>query len=251
MKTEIPGVEWYLDCEPRVVQLEALARSFLGQVWRNTKNDELIGQPIDYIREDGKPASGFPFFMQMRLGKTPTLLNEFLMFHFKYGMKKLLVFSPSKYKFTWAKEAERFGLSMYDMPVFVFESSDYDRVRASKFVENKQGILIVNYEALVYPNNCEIIERFVDKKTIVAADESVKIKNKETIFFDKSKQFALMGRVRRPMTGKPIVQGPHDLWAQLRFAGLLDGVAYYAFRGRYCEMKAGFKGKKKIRRDEK
>ena len=58
MKTEIEGVDWLLDCEPRPAQLEAIARSYTGKAYRVEKNAPL-GPPIGTLQHAGKPAKGF------------------------------------------------------------------------------------------------------------------------------------------------------------------------------------------------
>ena len=51
--------------------------------------------------------------------------------------------------------------------------------------------------------------------------------------------------IRRILTGKPTAQGPHDLWAQMRAIGQLDGRNFYAFRGAFCRL-GGFKNKQVV-----
>lgn len=242
MKTEIPGVNWYLDCEPRPVQLEAMSRAYTGNAWRLGKDDPLPAQPL-FNLDRHRPAIGFPYFMEMRLGKTPTALNEFIAFSKDHGFTKMLVFSPSKYKWAWGMEAKRFGFDLFDMPVHVYESSDRGRREAQQFIKGGRGLLVVNYEALIQLSNMKVLASWVDDRTYVAGDESVLMKNRNTLFFMRGSELAKDAAITRPLTGKPVVQSPEDLYAQLRFARKLEGVNFYQFRGTYCEL-GGFKGKK-------
>lgn len=240
--TLLPGVRWYLDCEPRPVQLEAIARSYTGFAYREGKDDPIHRYELPHA---GKPVTGFAYFMEMRLGKTPTFLNEFIAFYKDYGIHKALVFSPSKYKHAWGIEATKFGLPMFDMPVHVYQSSKYGRMDVKKFIRGGRGLLIVNYEALIYDNNRELLAEWVDDKTFVGADESVLIKNRESIFFTESHHLSKDAAATRVLTGKPVVQGPQDLYSQLRFARQFNGVNYHHFRNTYCVM-GGYKGKKVV-----
>jgi hypothetical protein len=237
MKTELPGVEWLLDCEPRVVQLEATARSYTGAIWRMHKDDELAPFPIR-LPHYGGPADGWGHCMEMRLGKTPTALNEFLLFNRDHGIKRMLMWCPNKYKHTWALEATKFGVVL---PVHVFDSSN--RKEALKFVQNPEGLMFINYEAAVYDTNMAIIRDWVSDSCYMGADESVLTKNREATVTKRVFELSKDVQVSRILTGKPTPQGPADWYSQLRIAKKLNGWNYYQFRGKFCEM-GGFKGKK-------
>ena len=73
-----PEAEWLIGGDPREVQLEALRRSFYGYELKSDKNDEnTVPTPL---RPGYSPALGWGHLMEMRLGKTPTILNEFALF---------------------------------------------------------------------------------------------------------------------------------------------------------------------------
>lgn len=233
MKTEYRGVDWLLDCEPRLVQLEANARSYTGISYRRHKDDK----PNPTRIYPGK-MRGYALFMEMRLGKTYALLNEYMLFKRDRDIRKLLIFSPNKYKYAWREEAIRTGV---DEEVHVYESTA--RHLAEKFIQKGGQILVVNYEALQYDTNIKVLENFVrGQDYMVAADESVLIKNRNTLAFKAGLRFAQNASVIRILTGKPVVQGPHDLWSQLRFIQQLDGLNFFAFRNTFCKM-GGFMGK--------
>lgn len=236
MKTEHKGVEWLLDCEPRPAQIEALARSYTGFCYRGHRDDAAYREPLPHA---GRPARGWGHMLEMRLGKTPLLLNEFLLFRRDHGIKKALVFAPNKYKATWALEAERFGV---DVPLFVFDSSR--RKQFEEFIRtHDEGMVFVNYEATVQETNMALLDQWVDDKTYMGADESILIKNRQS---NTSLMVHALGKeaaLTRPMSGKPTTQGVTDLYSQLRFARKIEGMNYYQFRGRFAVM-GGFKGKK-------
>lgn len=235
MKTEVPGVDWLLDCEPRPAQIEALARSYTGYKYRDHKDAPILRSPLPHRDH---PARGWAMFMEMRIGKTPTLLNEFLLFKRDHGVKKAVIFTPNKYKNTWVTEAQRFGI---DVPCMVFESAD--RKKIARWVEEQsEFMLFVHYEAVLSDDTMKILDDVVDRYTYVGADESAFIKRHDSRYTKALLHLATDAGVLRPMSGKPSPQGPHDLFAQLRFARYLGGMNYYAFRATYCKM-GGFKNK--------
>lgn len=204
-------MDWLLSGKPRAVQLEANKRSY--------------------------PRPTYAYFMEMRLGKTAAVLNEYLLFQRDYNVRRLMVFAPSKYKWGWEAEIKKFGMIE---KVLVFESGNQGRNQ----LRNYDGdIVIVNYEALIYEDNVKLLARF--RPDMVVADESVMIKNRNTTFFKNSRMIADQAKVVRILTGKPVVQGAHDLWSQLRFIRHLDSVNFYAFRNTYCKM-GGFMGKQVV-----
>ena len=232
-------VDWLLKGEPRMVQLEALRRSYHGEALYEDKEGRTAPRRLPHY---GQPAKGFGFFMQMRLGKTPTALNEFMLFRRDYGFKRAIMFCPNSYKQAWTMEAERFGV---DVPAIFWSAPDH--VKLAKKLEQTGGefFLAVNYESLNHKPTLAILERWVDEQTYIGADESILIKNPSSIWTKNAIALAKECGARRPLTGKFISQGAQDLWSQLRFAAQISGVNFVVFRNAYCEM-GGFKGKKVI-----
>ena len=73
-------------------------------------------------------------------------------------------------------------------------------------------------------------------KAYLAIDESIQIKGPKSLQTKAMQILAPTCLYTRLLTGRPQTQGPHDLWGQLRAIGVLPGVNFYAFRGRYCVM---------------
>ena len=235
-KTEHEGVDWLLNCDPRPAQIEALARSYTGFAYRERRDQNPLKVPLNHA---GRPARGWGHNLEMRLGKTPLLLNEYLLFKRDHGIKKAFVFAPNKYKATWALEAEKFGV---DEPLHVFESTK--RKQFAEFMRtHDHGMVFVNYEATVQDDNQKLFAEWVDDRTYMGADESIIIKNRESIAFKVAHELGKAAALTRPMSGKPTTQGVTDLYSQLRFARKIEGMNFYQFRGRFAVM-GGFKGKK-------
>ena len=146
--TRIPIVPWYLNCEPREAQIEALSRSVYGV---KTRDHWLDPQHPEQIQSfDGSPYKGWGHFLEMRVGKTPTALNEFLILKNDFEFtNKMLIMTPNKYKLDWGKEAERFGIT--DLPIHIFESKH--RKHAVEFVK-KYNRPTINF-ALLYKHCVE------------------------------------------------------------------------------------------------
>lgn len=201
-------IRWLLKGEPRPVQMEALRRSYGKRGWAH--------------------------FLEMRLGKTPMQLNEFAMYREDFDLKWCIVISPNTFKGTWKTEAQDFGC---DWPVHVFESDD--RMAALRFMkkhEHTGGMIVINYETMIYPATESVIKQFTGNRTMLVCDESVKIKNHASATFKKVLALSRECRFRRILTGKPTVQGPHDFWSQLKVIGELDGWNFFAFRNTFCKM---------------
>lgn len=236
MPIDYKNINWLLLGSPRPVQLEALSRSYLGIAHRNVLSDE--DQPHQFNGEG--PLKGYALFLEMRSGKSSILLNEYLMLKRQGLVNKLFIIAPNKFKEGWVTEAKKFGVID---PIHAFESTK--RPAAIKFIENGGEVIVTNYESLLSDANMSIFEDFVDRNTLIAADESVKIKNRSTQFFKNAMILRKQAEYARILTGKPVVQGPHDLYSQLRFIGELDGFNFYAYRNKFCKM-GGFKGKQVV-----
>lgn len=225
--------DWLLKGDPREVQLEALRRSYYGYALRDYPTDA-----ERFARLRNGPARGWGHFMEMRLGKTPTLLNEFELLRRDYDFKRAIILSPNAFKRTWVSEAEAFG-STLDAEFY-----DGNRNQLKRLIARTKGqfMLSINYEALRSEDILRILEDLCDDKTLIAADESITIKGHGTKITTAALDLAGKCRARRPLTGKPITQGPHDAYTQLRFAAQLQGEFYTNFKAYYCKM-GGFQGK--------
>jgi hypothetical protein len=229
------NIEWLLDCKPRPVQEEAILRSYYGYMSRNHRDET---PTFEKIRSG--VAHGWGHFLEMRLGKSPTLLNEFLLLQKYHDVDRMVILSPNTYKKTWAMEVPAFGVLT---PVHAFETSQIDE--AYEFLEEhpKEHILVINYEALIHEGPRKLLTKVVDAGVLLAADESIKIKNHASQTTRAALDFAPDAGYRRVLSGRPMTQGPQDIYPQLRFIGGLQGQNFFAFRNKFCTM-GGFKGKK-------
>lgn len=227
--------DWLLDATPRKVQIEALRRSYGGfKLWDN-KHEE----GTRHVFRKG-PDVGWGHYLEMRLGKTPTAINEFELFARDHGFTKILVISPNTYKHAWVAEAVKLGSSV---PWVAYESTQKKQMTAEvKAARGKMGI-VVNYEALSTDYIKSLLGDWIDRYTLVVIDESIKIKDHSRMQSLLVREYAARAGAVRLLSGLPMVQGPQDLYAQFRAVRRMEGVNFYAFRNKYCIM-GGFKGKK-------
>lgn len=231
------GIDWLLTGSPRPGQIEALARSMLGYAFRDTKDDDPVKRELPHA---GHIAKGWGHWMQMRVGKTPTWLNEYMLLKRDNGIRKGLMFAPNKFKRSWQKEALNFGV---DVDTYVHDTDKkLLRDMIKKIEKDREGILVVNYEALIQTDVVEMLGQFVGGDTFVGFDESVKVKNPNGTFFKSGKDISSRAAFVRTLTGKPAPQSPQDYYAQLRIGRALNGINPFQWRARHVKM-GGFKNK--------
>jgi hypothetical protein len=192
--------------------------------------------------EASKGRHGFGFWMEMGLGKTLTALTEFQQ-GVANGTTRMVAVCPNTFKGGWAEEVNKHGM---DVETHVFQSGTWASDAFFRQRYERPPLLIVNYEAIRSP---AIHDRILDwmsrKPCYIAFDESIQIKTHDALQTKASISLSRAAAVRRILTGKPTTQGPHDLWAQMRAIGQLEGRNFYAFRGMFCRM-GGFKNKQVI-----
>jgi SNF2 family DNA or RNA helicase len=192
--------------------------------------------------EASKGRDGFGYFMEMGLGKTLTALTEFRE-GVKDGTTRMVAVCPNTFKSGWIEEVNKHQL---DIDAYIFESgSPYNDVFIRKRYE-RPPLIIVNYEAIRSKTVHDSLFDWLGRKSsYIAFDESVQIKTHNALQTKASISLSRAASIRRILTGKPTVQGPHDLWGQMRAIGKLDGRNFYTFRGMFCRM-GGFKNKQVI-----
>lgn len=230
-KPQFADPDWLLKCDPRPVQLEALRRSYGGfALWDDPEDMERFR----VLRTGDLLQRGFAFYMEQRLGKTPVCLNEYELFRRDRGVKWLIVVAPMSYKPMWPIEAETFGSSV---PGHTYDASK--KKHFQQFVwDNKKwgGIISFNFESARAQDLMGILSALKGEGVYIAADESIKLKNP---FSDQSKALLDLAKgcaVRRDLSGKPITQGAHDMYQQMRFIGHLNGTMYADFKAKYCKL---------------
>jgi SNF2 family DNA or RNA helicase len=189
----------------------------------------------------GKP--GFAFYMEMGLGKTLATLTEFLELAERREVTRLVVVCPNSFKTGWLDEVKKHGLNVH---LHIFNSgADYENGQFLKVQFDKPPVLVVNYEAIRKEATQEYIGAFTrGKHCMIAFDESIQIKTYNSQQTKAALSLTGLFKVRRILSGKPVTQGPHDLWAQMTAIGAVK-TKYFPFKTTFCRM-GGFKGKKVV-----
>jgi SNF2 family DNA or RNA helicase len=186
---------------------------------------------------------GFAYWLEMGLGKTLTALTEFTeLVEAGKQVTRLVVVCPNSFKSGWLDEIKKQGVQV---DPWVFESGgDNNRFLTKSFT--LPPVLIVNYEAIRRPNTQAFIRRFITgRNAMIVFDESIQLKNNRAEQTKAAIMLAREFKVRRILSGKPMTQGPHDLWGQMRSIGQLNNMNFWAFRNTFCRM-GGYLNKKVI-----
>lgn len=234
------GIDWLLVGEPRPAQIEALARSYTGYGYRATLKSEVARFELPHA---GMVAKGWGHWMQMRVGKTPTALNEFMLAKRDLGVRLGVILSPNKFKWTWDTEIPKFGV---DVEHYIHDADKKKLLaKVKEFVNKREGIVVVNYEALIQTEVQDALKLLLSNGGMLIADESVKLKNPTGTFFKQGYKLSKLATLTRTLTGKPAPQSPLDYFSQLQMAGAMAGYVHHAFKSRFC-LTGGFKGKKTV-----
>lgn len=200
--------------------------------------------------------TGFAYFMEQGLGKTLTSYADLLEMVAERRATRMLVICPNSFKGGWVKDAEKHGL---DFDFFVWKAGMHGYLKTwirKKFT--KPPVLIVNWESI------RAVKKKVGKKTVWESTELMELlmefahipNGRAMAIWDESIQAKThdsaqtMGGMwivnayneSRLLSGKPITQGPHDLWGQMRLIKQLQNRNFFAFKTAFCKM-GGFKGK--------
>jgi len=108
-------------------------------------------------------------------------------------------------------------------------------------------VLVINYEAARTPKGKKAIEHFVGgSEAYLALDESIKLKNRnslqtQAIIGKEHKLYPKKGltslfKFVRLLSGKPMTQGPHDLWSQLYAIDGTEGISFWGWQARFCQL---------------
>jgi SNF2 family DNA or RNA helicase len=187
---------------------------------------------------------GFAYFMEQGLGKTGTSYADFLRFVEMGKVQRMVVFCPNSFKGGWVEEAEKWGMNVQPY-IYTPENAKYISSAIRKGFD-KPPVLIVNYEASRTEAARDLIGQFgAERRVFGVADESIQLKDFDS---QQTKSVLDLGKsmaITRILSGKPTTQGPHDLWAPLRFAKQLNGQMFHPFKTAFCRM-GGFKNKQVV-----
>ena len=185
--------------------------------------------------EFARDKRGAGWFLEQGLGKTLCALAEFSWYSQLDEADRMIVICPNTFKKGWLDEIEKHGFQFAE---HIFRSSK--KQDAATFLargHNRPPILILNYEAFRMPVVLTAICKWAAKgKAYLAIDESIQIKSYKAAQTRAALKLAPLCAFVRILSGKPMTQGPHDLWGQLRAIGLFPYQNFISFRGTFCVM---------------
>lgn len=201
-------------------------------------------------------APGFAFFMEQGLGKTLTVYAEFLELVANRQATRMVVVCPNSFKQGWVEDAEKHGV---DLDFFVWEAGMLPYLQT--FIQKKftkPPCIIVNWEA-IRAQKTKVGKKTVWKSTplldtlaafagrvnshaYIPFDESIQAKTHDAAQTKGGIMLQESFMYSRALSGKPITQGPHDLWGQLRLIKQMRNRNYFAFKTAFCRM-GGFMDK--------
>lgn len=180
--------------------------------------------------EFGKGKRGVGYFLEMGLGKSLLVLEEFQ----RADLTRLVIVTPNSFKRGFVDEIEKHGFA-FDTHVFVSGSKANDKWFTKRYAT--PPVLIINYDAIRIPTVLlKILAWMRIKPTMLVVDESIQIKTHDSLQTKAALALAGGASVVRLLSGRPQTQGPHDLYPQLRAIGLFSGQKFWAFRNTFCVM---------------
>lgn len=180
----------------------------------------------------------FGYFMEQGLGKTSLINNEYIDLLLRNFVSQMVVVVPNSMKQGWPDDAKFHGSPV---PYYVWPDvpEDFKKIKG-------ESALSINYEALTTKRGFNYVESLMKhRKTLLTIDESICMKNPQAQRTRALFSLKPVAPFRRLLSGKPLTQGPHDLWAQLTMLESFPGFRYYPFKFTYCQM-GGFMGKQVV-----
>lgn len=188
-------------------------------------------------------ASAFALFMEMRTGKTKTILDEFGTDEANGEIANLLVVAPAGVYLTWKDDARKHLSDDLNKRVMIahWESGPTaaQTLMLKAFMKFKgPRILLVNVEALsrVLAAKNLVTTYLGQQPTTMVVDESTTIKGPDAARTKFCISVAPLAKKRRILSGLPTPQSPLDIFSQFQFLdpNLLGYKKYTAFEQRYA-----------------
>lgn len=174
------------------------------------------------------------------LGKTKTAIETFVVKKEAGLVDRLLVVGPLSVinRNGWGKQIRAYAPEDYDY-IFV-RGTQEEKIEILSGAKAEYDIYLVNYEGMF--NIQDEILSWVDDRTMIVLDESSKIKN---FYANRTKLCIELGKLtehKMILTGTPITQNAHDIFAQFYFldGGDTFGTSYEHFLTKFFK-KVGFK----------
>lgn len=196
-------------------------------------------QGVAYAIDEG--IDNFAYFYPPGAGKTGTTINVFRHLFQRYGaIQKTVIVSPIVTLKNWKDEFGHFSrVKEEDIIVLNKKTGAAKLVQLVKALRDRDNqltnhkIVILNYEAV---QNKKILNTLLAwKPTILAIDESHRVKNPQGVRSSALATLADICKHRYILTGTPILKNSQDIFMQYRImdGGATFGQSFWAFRNKY------------------
>lgn len=206
---------------------------------------EFVGTPMSHQLRWLKEYWGMPesaLFWEPGAGKTYAIVHM-ASARFIHGQIDLVVIiCPNSVKQVWKRETDKFS----NVPTVVQVYEAGKEIKRPKNSEGKLEYLVVAVESLSQGHTYNrVMEYIKGREAMCVCDESSRIKTAQSARTKKATKIGWSCYYRYILTGSSITQGPHDLYAQIRFLdpAIIGQKNFTAFRARYCIM-GGFQNRK-------
>lgn len=206
-----------------------------------------IGTPGEHQRRGTSKAisqDALALFWEPGAGKTYAVVHA-AKTRFRRGeIDMLLVLCPKAVRQVWPAEFAKWGA---DVP---YDARTYDAGTEIKRPSDRTAleVLVAGIESLSQGRSFERIQNYVKgRRVMIVMDESSRIKNPSSKRTKNATTISWLCKYRMILTGTPVLQGPHDLFAQLRFLDpdIIGIKRWVMFRNRYCVI-GGFENRQII-----
>lgn len=209
----------------------------------------------------------FGYLLEMGLGKSRVLIDDFCLNYETGKVDALLVVAPKSVYTNWTRRSDD---NPGELQKWLWGEAKTSAIvhtyRAGKMTPDRQAILsvmditvpgprilVVNIEAIsstveaVY--TCEKFLR--SHRTMLVVDESTAIKDRTSKRTKKLMKMSALATKRRILTGSPVTGSPTDLWGQFEFLerGSLGFGTFTAFQSRFCLLRDMRIGSRIIRKE--
>jgi len=239
----------------------------LGATAQQTKIRDFSHQRDALRKGDGQKF--FAYFMGPGTGKTRVELLDAWQWYEKGEIDAMIVLAPNSVKTSWVMwdhmkddPSDEDQVTTHLRPVlarilkgvWISSAHGLDKKAWSEFEtrltknQHKFIILSVNYEALLNGQLFDFLCAFCQQyRTAICADESTRIGKPGAKRTKRSLKLARLCKIRRILTGTPIVKTPMKIYSQAKFLdpSALPFNSFFAFRNRYAIM-GGFQGRQII-----
>lgn len=187
--------------------------------------------------------NAFAFFWEPGAGKTYATVHAGKERYARGEIDLVVIILPNSIKQVWPSEVAKWAS---DIPTYVqvLNAGDTPKRKPGAHLE----FLVLAVESLSQGGAYGKVMAYIkDRRALCVLDESSRIKNPGSIRTKKATDIGWSCYYRLILTGTPVTQGPHDLFAQMRFLNpdIIGVKKWTAFRARYCVI-GGFENRQII-----